>query len=378
MNKKIFFFVDVYGVATQPYVPRLIEVLREKGVDITAISVTKPKKKDNETIYLKQFPSLYSLLWAIVYYFKNRSFYKNKGCFKSLIRRIAEQRRLLSNKKSIVHIYHSQKTPYISAICDPSKYDYYITFHGFDTFVRPFIDEQWRDELKQIFALAKGLIYVSEPMRQFAVEKLGAPADKCFVSAGGVSVLSMEKLRNEELCRFVTIGRLVWEKGYPYTLLAIKRLVEQTDKKFEYCVIGEGVDYQAIEYLIRGFKLEKYVRLYGFVENQKAKELVNSCDVYLQCSLSEASSLTLKEAGMMGLPLIGTNVGGIPETIIDGYTGSLVELGDIDAMVSVMYDYLVNPKLRKERGENAKKYCIENFSIDSEADRIIRIYDSMI
>jgi glycosyltransferase involved in cell wall biosynthesis len=97
----------------------------------------------------------------------------------------------------------------------------------------------------------------------------------------------------------------------------------------------------------------------------------------MQFSCTEASPLTFKEAGIMGLPLLGTNVGGIPEMIIDNYTGSLVEMGNIQEMAKIMYWYLTNKKHREEMGRNANKYCIEHFSLSTEISRWLNIYKSI-
>lgn len=375
--KKLFFVVDTYGTPMQPYIPALIEKLKEKTEFGGVFSVTKPVVESKEVVFLKQRPSFKSLFWAFGYYVKHRDYYKNKGRSFFLIKCIANLRPILNEEQGIIHIYHSQKTPQLFNICNPQIYDYVVTFHGYDTNVRPFIDDVWRKELSEIYNKAKALVFVSKPLKDLAISQLNAPVKKSFVSAGGVFVsLTNELRKTNNVCKFVTIGRMTWEKGYPYTLLAMKKLMENGEI-FEYHIIGGGDDLKQIDYLVRFFHLEKLVMLHGFVKNDDAKQIANKCNVYLQCSVSEASPLTFKEAGLMSLPSIGTKVGGIPEIVIDGVTGILVNVGDIDGLTDAMSRYINEPALRREHGENAMKYCKDRFSIDAESNKLKKIYNSI-
>ena len=376
MNK-LFFVVDTYGAPTQPYIPALINKLSEKIVVGGVFSVTKPVVENKEVVFLKGRPSFKSLLWALGYYVKNLDFYKNYGSRFFLIKCIANLYPVLKEGNGIIHVIHSQKAPLMMKLCDPLKYDFVVHFRGYDTNVRPFNDPDWRTGLMEIYNKAKALVFLSNQLADVAINELEAPFEKCYVSAPGVDAFIYDNgKKGDQIIRFATIGRMVWEKGYYFVLLAVKKLLA-LNKNFEYHIIGGGDDIKQISYLIKMFNLEEYVFLHGFIINNDAKTIVSNCDVYMQCSVSESSSVSLKEAGMMSLPLIGTNVGGIPETVVDGVTGTLVEIGDIDGLAFAMHKYIMDPGLRRQHGENARKLCIEKYSIDAESDRLINVYNSI-
>lgn len=371
--KKVFFVLNKYGEPAQPYIARLIEAVKTKAEVGAIISVTKPVTPIKDVVFFKHSPGIFNYVWALAFYLTHQSFYK-KGGFLFTVRSIANLRPILQEDEGIIHVIHSQKAPLIMSLCDPSKYDFVVHFRGYDTNVRPFEDEGWRKDLKNIYAKARALIFVSDALRDVAVTHFGAPIEKCHISAGGVmTTLQAANPGDGDICKFATIGRMAWEKGYPFTILAIKKLLEKTDK-FEYHIIGGGEGLNEVNYLVRYFNLQKYVVVHGFVENAAAKEIVKDCSVYMQCSLSEASSLSLKEAGMMGLALIATNVGGNPDIVKEGVTGKLVEIGDIEGLADAMYQYMINPEMRATYGKNAQSLCVNEYSVDAESRRVLNIY----
>ena len=88
--------------------------------------------------------------------------------------------------------------------------------------------------------------------------------------------------------------------------------------------------------------------------------------------------MTLLEAMSLGLPVVATEAGGTPEIVEHGITGVLTPVGDGDAFAGGIEALLANPEQRKEKGLAGRERFIQNYSVESMADRYIECYDSIL
>ena len=125
-------------------------------------------------------------------------------------------------------------------------------------------------------------------------------------------------------------------------------------------IMGGGQERVMLEELVRILDLESRVRLRGHVENASA--YLNALDIFVLPSRTEALGYVLLEAGLAGLPVSASDVGGIPEIIEDGRTGMLFPSGDVDALETSLRAYLENPELGKRMGSALKAHVEMHFS----------------
>lgn len=136
-------------------------------------------------------------------------------------------------------------------------------------------------------------------------------------------------------------------------------------------LIGNGPELTVACELVRDLKIEDDVLFLGKQEN--VGELFSICDLKLLLSEKESFGLVLLEAMACGVPVIGTEIGGIPEVIIDGETGYMVEVGDTKAVAEKAVALLTdNEKLNRFR-ENAVRHVKENFL----SERIVSVYEDI-
>jgi glycosyltransferase involved in cell wall biosynthesis len=102
------------------------------------------------------------------------------------------------------------------------------------------------------------------------------------------------------------------------------------------------------------------------------------CDVALLPSLFDNSPLFIYESMAAGLPVIATNVGGIPELIYHGKNGFLIEKGDIGSLSHWIIELVENPKIRKKMGNNARKFIMDYANVEKIANQKIKLYQSLI
>jgi len=133
--------------------------------------------------------------------------------------------------------------------------------------------------------------------------------------------------------RVVCVARLSWEKGLPFLLEAMV----EVKKKFSdvhLVLVGDGVLRGELERKAKDLGIADAVLFKGNLPNAEALEVVKTADVFACPSLAEGLGIVFIEAQACGVPVIGTDVGGIPDVIEDGKTGLLVPSEDPTALAA--------------------------------------------
>ncbi|MEM2487710.1 MAG: glycosyltransferase family 4 protein, partial [Thermoproteota archaeon] len=101
-------------------------------------------------------------------------------------------------------------------------------------------------------------------------------------------------------------------------------------------------------------------------------------DIVVVPSLQEAFGLVISEAMSSGKPVIGSKVGGIPDQIIHGYNGFLVQPRNPEEIAEKIVWLIENPEKAKQMGRNGRILAEEKFNIDRRIDRIIQLYKEVL
>jgi len=137
-------------------------------------------------------------------------------------------------------------------------------------------------------------------------------------------------------------------------------------------LVGGGSERVMLEELVRHLDLESRVRLRGHVEN--ASSYLAAFDIFALPSRTEALGYVLLEAGLAGLPVVASNVGGIPEIVEDGRTGMLFTSGDVEGLETALRAYLESPELRLRMGRALKEHVEMHFSKDRMVRATLSLY----
>lgn len=127
--------------------------------------------------------------------------------------------------------------------------------------------------------------------------------------------------------------------------------------KAKLLLVGDGPDRQNVEARCRELGTCNDVRFLG--KQEKIEEILSIADLFMMPSGSETFGLAALEAMSCSVPVISSNIGGLPELNIHGKTGFLCNLGDIDAMTKYTIRLLSDDKLREEMSQNARKRAEE-------------------
>ena len=150
---------------------------------------------------------------------------------------------------------------------------------------------------------------------------------------------------------------VIWEKARE--MLTLEPVLKKMPHVTFYWV-GDGPYRQYIT-----SKLSKYENFKWLGHMQypdKVREYLNEIDIYLLLSGIDMSPLTLLEAQLMEKPVIATNVGGIPELMINGKTGFLMERGDDQNLIEKIELLLQDENKCKAIGKAGRQFVIENFN----------------
>ncbi|MCR6110684.1 N-acetyl-alpha-D-glucosaminyl L-malate synthase BshA [Bacillus sp. A301a_S52] len=153
----------------------------------------------------------------------------------------------------------------------------------------------------------------------------------------------------------------------------VVRVFEKVQQKTKavLMLIGEGPELPVIKDLVK--KLELSHRVFFLGNQKRVAEIVSMSDVKLLLSEKESFGLVILEAMACGVPVIGTNIGGIPEVIEDGKSGFICEVGDIESIAARTLYLLKNPMMRKQMAQEALKRATVTFH----QNRIVADYEKI-
>ena len=175
---------------------------------------------------------------------------------------------------------------------------------------------------------------------------------------------------NSTARRFVCIGRLYQKKAQTLLVEAARRLREE-NLEFEIVLAGDGELRHEIESLITKHGLGPYVRITGWLSGDQVKQEILAARAMVLPSYSEGLPVVIMEAMALRRPIISTYVAAIPELVVPGEHGWLVQPGDIDALVDAMRQCLkASPSELIRLGTSARERVLAMHDVDVEAEKL--------
>lgn len=141
-------------------------------------------------------------------------------------------------------------------------------------------------------------------------------------------------------------------------------------------MIGDGPDRSRAEAYIREHDLRDRVFFLGNVPN--LEEVLGGCDLFLLPSETESFGMAALEAMASEVPVIATHTGGLPEVVVEGETGYLMQVGDVETMAAKAIEILRDDELRKHMGKRARQVAVEKFDENWIVPRYRAMYERVI
>jgi colanic acid/amylovoran biosynthesis glycosyltransferase len=282
----------------------------------------------------------------------------------------------------IIHCQFSTLT-FIGAIVRPSigtsKAKLVVSCRGHD--ISAYMQEVDESIHKQLFAVGDVFLPNCDFFKHRLL-KLGCPEKKIVVLRSGIDCdrfpFTPRFPPADAPTRIVTSGRLTEKKGVDYGIRAIANLV-QANRPVEYLIVGDGPLRKSLEQLINTLNLNTIVKLVGWMQQQELIEVLDRSHIFLAPNVTakdgnqDAPVNTIKEALAMGLPVVSTWHGGIPEVVEDGVSGFLVAERDAEALAEKLQYLIDHSEIWHDMGRAGRDYvesCYDSKTLNTELARI--------
>lgn len=253
---------------------------------------------------------------------------------------------------------------------------YISTCHGF---FRPRLS-------RKLFGFwGKKVIAISDAVREHLVNDLKVKKDKVVLINNGIDIKKFgipvsDKEKNAYKSRIGikpgpvvgVIARLSPVKGHRFLLSAVKELLKQYPN-LQLLIVGDGPSKKEIIELTMKLGIGNCT----FIEESAidTRLSLSVMDVFVLPSVQEGLGLSLLEAMAAGVPVVGSNVGGVYSLIKDAHTGLLVAPQDSEALAAAISRLLSGRKNAMEMAARAKDFVKEKFSLDEMAKNVEAIYE---
>lgn len=224
------------------------------------------------------------------------------------------------------------------------------------------------------------VVSVSDFVRGFLIEA-GVPAEKITAVPTGIDLTRYDAERVGELRTELglpessllvgTVAILRKKKGHTEILDAVPEVLRQFPHA-HFVFAGDGPQFENLKRRIDTEGLGTHVHLLGL--RRDVINVLASLDLFVLPTYQEALGTAFAEAGAMGLPVVATNVDGVPEVVSNGNSGLLVPAKDSGAIAKSICELLGDPLRREQFGLFAHNFVRQRFSRDVMAEGMERVY----
>jgi glycosyltransferase involved in cell wall biosynthesis len=401
-NLKVAYLLHRFPVLSETFIMRELYWIRQQGIDVTIFSLMPANTRimhdqAAELLPLTQYSPYFS--WEILraqWHFVRRSPLRYLRAFATAIGQALREplvmaRALLLFPKSVYfaqqiqergieHIHtHFVWLGSIAASVAAELLDMPVTIcpHAFDLFLRNPHDV--REGLKA----ASQVVTISEYNRAFIAElcpfirREEIEVIHCGVDTDHFQPGNQAHVGNQ--LRILSVGRLVETKGIGYVIEACKLLVER-GLSLRCQIVGDGPLRAALQARIDQYDLQEHVTLRGALSQSDLLPLIQSSGVFALPATRASSGdqdgipVSLMEAMACGLPVVTTSLSGIPELVIDGETGLLVQQHNAVDLANALERLASDEELRTRLGTQARRMIVDHFQLQRNTARLASLF----
>lgn len=257
-----------------------------------------------------------------------------------------------------------------------------VHFHGYDASVRSVLEEN-AEAYREMFRRAAAIIAVSEAMRRKLIS-LGAPPAKVHVIPCGVDCSAFDRSDPTSAPPvLLAVGRFIEKKAPQLTIEAFSR-AHRVVPQARLRMVGDGPLLDECRALAKKLDIADAVAFLGAQPHAVVQEEMRRARGFVQHSVEAANGdcegmpVAILEASASGLAVVSTRHAGIPDVIVDGETGFLVDERDTGAMAARMIRVLRDAALARSLGEAARLRIQSRFSKQQSDGRLWAVIQSFV
>ncbi|MCK4427441.1 MAG: glycosyltransferase [candidate division Zixibacteria bacterium] len=348
---KICYLAPANSVHTQKWV----DYLNQNGHEMHLISFHPGRIKGAKVYHLKSFAKFCYLLYLPV--------------VKMLVKKIRPQ---------IVHAHFVSSYGLVGACL--GFHPLLISVWGAD--VIDFPKRSWLHRCLVRYSLNKAdVITATSQMLSRAVVGFVGKNNKTFVVPFGVDLDRFSpriESVDKELITIGTVKTLAHKYGIEYLIRAFA-MVEKKHENVKLVIVGDGPLRKELENLATELNCSQKINFVGKVPNEKVQEYINSMDIFVVPSVLESESFGVAavEASACGLPVIVSDIGGLPEVVLNKKTGLRISPKDPDAIAKAIIFLIENPQLREEWGKEGRRFVSEHYNWIKNAAQMEQLYEEV-
>lgn len=292
-------------------------------------------------------------------------------------------------KVRVLHSHFGNRGWKNSELSIAANIKHIVSFYGYDINYLPNTNPVWYQRYKKLFKKVDLILCEGSHMAQ-SIEKLGCPKDKIKVHHLGISTDKIEfkprKWNRQTPLRILIAASFVEKKGIPYALEALGQLQHEVD--LEITIIGDArklqrtqVEKQKILATIDKYGLKSKVRLLGYQPHDVLLKEAYQHHIFISPSITASDGdteggapVSIIDMAATGMPIVSTTHCDIPEVIINGVTGLLVEERDVVGLKKSLNYLIDHPELWHKMTNLGRQHIEREYDVQIQGRRLAEIY----
>jgi phosphatidyl-myo-inositol dimannoside synthase len=179
----------------------------------------------------------------------------------------------------------------------------------------------------------------------------------------------------------VSIGRLAYRKSFDLVIKAVSKiLIERPQLDLCYTIVGSGPEKDKLNKLIHHYGLESKISIKSNVSNEDRNKWIAASDLFCMVSREikdknvEGFGIVFLEANYLGVPVIGSYTGGIPEAIEENKSGLLINQDDLDSLIEKILYLVENKDVRSKMGRYGQQRVLDTFMIKHTYEKYLKAF----
>jgi len=286
----------------------------------------------------------------------------------------AIKRAIRNFKPDILHAHHCSSYGFLGAL--QSFHPFVISVWGYDVLEFPQKSPLHKSIIKYSLKKADEVTATSQALANSVKELTGMAANIIPFGVDKSFLLVNREYRESEL----TIGIIKDLKpvyGLNILIEAVSNLINKGNH-VKLKILGEGGLKNELQELCKTLKIVEHVIFKEKVPHNLVVDILKEFDIFAITSFSEGFGVAAVEAMATGLPVVASNVGGLPEVVDDGKTGTLVEPGNVEELTKALETYLLSRELRSEHGRNGRAKVESQYNWQENVEMMNQLYKKVI
>ena len=355
--------IMIIGASNSNHTKRWANAMSERGHDV--LLVCRPDQKDDMGDLSPQVKTR-----CLKYGGQTYSYFLNVPVMKKIYKEF---------KPDIVNAHYASGYGLLARLSGVKPL--VISVWGSDVFEYPNRNAFCHYILKKNLNYADAIASTSNSMADEVRRVLGNPDKKVTVTPFGVNVKEFCPVKEKKQNEHPVIGIVKYlEPIYdiPLLITAFSMLYQKSEIKPTLKIYGGGHLLDELKQLTVDLGIEQAVTFYGTIPNKDVPSVLNTFDIFVNCSKQESFGVAIVEAMACMLPVIATDTPGFSEVVDDGKTGYILKDRKPETMAEALSKLLADKELCKKFGFNGRNKVLAEYDWSKNVDTMETLYEKLI